>query len=193
MESVRNGLPSMSDETQLAAAATQLADVLRQQDCRIVLAESCTGGLVSAALTRNPGISAYLCGSAVVYRNATKTQWLRISADQLDDPSIGPVSSQVAGAMAERVLEQTPEARVSVSVTGHLGPDAPHDLDGVVFIGLASRMAGGSGIRIVTIERVQLTASGGAQLAARQVRQTEAAVLVLQHTAHILQSMACPD
>jgi PncC family amidohydrolase len=114
-----------------------LARVLRQTGGKVVFAESCTAGLASALLARVPGISAHHCGGVVVYRNATKGQYLGISERLLRDP--GPVSERVAREMAVRVLRQTPEADFAASVTGHLGPGAPPELDGVVFIGLAER------------------------------------------------------
>src|SRR5436190_5950076 len=111
--------------------ARQVARLLQQSARKVVFAESCTGGLVSGALTKIPGISSYHCGGMVVYRNETKQAYLGISAALLDDP--GPVSRQVAGQMAQRVLEKTPEADVAASVTGHLGPNAPPKQDGLVF------------------------------------------------------------
>jgi PncC family amidohydrolase len=115
----------------------QIARRLAETGHKVVFAESCTGGLVSGALTRVPGISEHHCGGVVVYRNATKQAYLGISAALLDDP--GPVSREVAELMAQRVLERTLEATIAVSVTGHLGPNAPRELDGRVFVGVAKR------------------------------------------------------
>ena len=102
-----------------------------------MFAESCTGGLVSATLTQIPGISSYHCGSAVVYQVETKAEWLGISRDLLDDP--GPVSREVAVAMAEGVLQKTPQAGVAASVTGHLGPDAPENQNGLIYVAVTVR------------------------------------------------------
>ena len=115
----------------------ELASLLIQQQRKVVFAESCTGGLISATLARFPGISCVHCGSAVVYRLDTKIQWLGIPAKMLIDP--GPVSDVVAQAMAEGVLSRTPEAAIGVSITGHLGPEAPPELDGKIFVGFALR------------------------------------------------------
>lgn len=115
----------------------QVAEQLVRNKIRIVFAESCTGGLISATLARSPGISIVHCGSAVVYRLETKTKWLGVPASMLIDP--GPVSHAVACAMAEGVLNMTPEAVLAVSITGHLGPDAPEHQDGLVFLGVAIR------------------------------------------------------
>jgi PncC family amidohydrolase len=114
-----------------------LARVLKQTGFKVVFAESCTAGLVSALLARVPGISEYHCGGVVVYRNATKHKYLKISQNVLRNP--GPVSERVAAEMAVQVLRRTPEADFSASVTGHLGPGAPPKLDGLVFIGRAER------------------------------------------------------
>jgi PncC family amidohydrolase len=114
-----------------------VAALLKQSDKRIVFAESCTAGLVSASLARVPGISEFLCGSAVVYRIDTKAKWLGIREDVLQEP--GPVSSLIASQMAEHVLALTPEADLAASITGHLGPGAPPDLDGVIYIAVARR------------------------------------------------------
>jgi PncC family amidohydrolase len=121
----------------LSRAARRVARLLQTGAAKVVLAESCTGGLVSASLTKIPGISDYHCGGVVVYRNATKTAYLGIPAELLDDP--GPVSKEVAALMAISVLDKTPEATVGAAVTGHLGPKAPARLEGLVFAAVARR------------------------------------------------------
>lgn len=119
----------------LAGAARRVARWLARWDQKVVFAESCTGGLVSGALTRVSGISKYHCGGMVVYREATKVAYLGIPRKLL--ARCGAVSPEVAALMAENVLKRTPEANLALSVTGHLGPQAPPDLDGKVFLGLA--------------------------------------------------------
>ncbi len=129
--------PTDETESALHLAANNLAATLKAQDKRIVFAESCTAGLVAATLGRVPGISQHLCGSAVTYRNDTKHRWLGVPTGELEDP--GPVSAIVAERMAAGALNATPEADIAVVVTGHLGPNAPEELDGLVFVGVASR------------------------------------------------------
>ena len=119
------------------ALVRRIAELLRQKNLKVVFAESCTGGLVAGALTQMPGISDFHCGGMVVYRNETKQAYLGIPARLLKNP--GPVSEIVAREMAARVLARTPEAAISAAVTGHLGPGAPPELDGVVFIAVALR------------------------------------------------------
>src|SRR5688500_10912110 len=98
----------MNTQRDLTALAKKLACVLSERKMRIVFAESCTGGLVSNALTRIAGISEWHCGSAVVYQVETKAQWLGIERNILESP--GPVSRIVAQLMAEHVLANTPQA-----------------------------------------------------------------------------------
>ncbi|MEO8496187.1 MAG: nicotinamide-nucleotide amidohydrolase family protein [Planctomycetota bacterium] len=158
----------------LSADARRLADELKRRDVKVVFAESCTGGLVAASLATVPGISDHLCGSAVTYRNDTKLQWLGVSSQKLS--SRGPVSSTVAREMATGVLAMTPEADWSASVTGHLGPNAPRRLDGVVYVGIAHREnheSAATALR-VTASRHVLAAES------RTPRQHEAASLVLR-------------
>ena len=119
----------------IANQVRRVAALLKQKSFKVVFAESCTAGLVAASLARVPGISEHHCGGMVVYRNATKEAYLGISARLLKNP--GPVSEAVAREMAVRVLKLTSEADISASVTGHLGPDAPAQLEGVVYIAIA--------------------------------------------------------
>jgi nicotinamide-nucleotide amidase len=123
-----------------ATAARRVARLLRESGRKVVFAESCTGGLVSGALTKIPGISNFHCGGVVVYRNETKQAYLGIPAAVLQDP--GPISADVAELMATNVLKMTPEADLAAAVTGHLGPNAPPKLDGLVFVAVAWRARG---------------------------------------------------
>ena len=174
------GVTTRTTQRDLDRLARDLARALRDRSLRIVFAESCTGGLVSAALTGIPGVSEHHCGSAVVYRLETKAAWLGIERRLLDDP--GPVSGVVAGRMAIGVLARTPEADVAVSVTGHLGPDAPANLDGVLYVGIALRAAPDRAVPTAT-RRHQLDsaeqASGRPGREQRRLRQRAAAAHVL--------------
>ena len=167
-----------------------LAELLERSTTRVVFAESCTGGLVSASLARVPGISEFHCGSAVVYRLDTKTRWLGVSDEMLCD--VGAVSAPVAQAMAVGVLERTPEAELSAAITGHLGPNAPADQDGLVFIALARRTPQGP-IATVAIYESRLPAEiptdnnyGAASV--REWRQWLATELVLSHVSVALKN-----
>lgn len=129
-----------ASEQGLTGLAKTVVGLLKQRGLKIVLAESCTGGLVSALLTRIPGVSQFHCGSAVVYQVSTKATWLGISKDVLQKP--GPVSRVVASEMVTGVLSITPHADIGAAVTGHLGPDAPKSQDGVVYLATARRTSG---------------------------------------------------
>jgi len=148
---------------------TGLASQLAEKRLKIVFAESCTGGLVSAVLAGIPGISEWLCGSAVTYRSATKIAWLQVDAQQIDKHTA--VCGEVARQMAVGVLEKTPEADLALSITGHLGPGAPTPLDGLVFIGRAVR--GESGELATEVSQHSLKTQD------RLIRQREATSLVL--------------
>jgi nicotinamide-nucleotide amidase len=144
---------------------------------RFVLAESCTSGLAAAVLGRKAGISAYFCGSLVTYRNKSKQNWLDVDPGFLQDD--GPVSEVVAKAMAVAALTKTEEADVAISITGHLGPDAPPELDGLVIIGISIRNEDGN---TSTVSHSFLLNSKS-----REQRQQEAALLVLKVLARALQ------
>jgi nicotinamide-nucleotide amidase len=134
------------------SAARRVARLLKDQNRKIVFAESCTGGLVSGSLTKIPGISQWHCGGVVVYRNETKQAYLTIPAALLDNP--GPVSAEVAELMAVNVLKMTPEADLAAAVTGHLGPNAPVNLDGLVFVAVACR-TGEKAANTTTVKRLR--------------------------------------
>ena len=85
----------------------------------IATAESCTGGLVSGALTAVAGSSAVVERGFVTYSNAAKAELLGVPAELIDRH--GAVSEPVARAMAEGALVHS-AAAVSVAVTGIAGP-----------------------------------------------------------------------
>jgi PncC family amidohydrolase len=152
----------------LLTAARQVARLLAHHEQKIVFAESCTAGLVSQSLSRIAGISAWHCGGMVTYRNETKTAWLGIEPKILKRP--GPVSEIVARLMAENVLAQTPEATLAASITGHLGPNAPLRLDGVIFIGIATRVPDGGCVHKRTLPK-SLNRAARQTLAAQHVME----------------------
>lgn len=153
--------------------AEQVAGQLRRQNKFLVLAESCTGGMVASMLTGVPGISQHFCGSAVVYRETTKQHWLHVAAATLEQYSAE--SPETTRELARQVLAQTPEAHVAAAITGHLGPDAPIH-DGAVYCCVAQR-----GIRAVTDSDLAHESSLDFQLVSRSriERQVEAARTLL--------------
>jgi PncC family amidohydrolase len=86
----------------------------------VALAESCTGGMVAAALTAVPGSSGYFLGGVVSYTDEAKRDLLGVDSALL--AAHGAVSAQVARAMAEGTRERF-GSTVAASVTGIAGPD----------------------------------------------------------------------
>lgn len=150
--------------------ANKLAERLRVAQWRVVLAESCTGGWVSALLSSVPGISDTLCGSLVTYRQASKQAWLHVSEQTLANNTAESV--EVTREMVVGALNETPEAQIAAAITGHVGPKAPMLLDGVCFIAVAVR-----GDRQEA--RVVWESREGLRSETRVERQQEAALLVL--------------
>jgi nicotinamide-nucleotide amidase len=97
-----------------------VGDLLAEQQLRIALAESCTGGLITSRLTDVPGSSRYVRHSVVAYSNDAKTGLLGVSAELIAEH--GAVSEQVALAMADGIRAQA-TVDVGVGVTGIAGPD----------------------------------------------------------------------
>jgi len=124
--------------TGLMLAATAVLDLLRARGMLVATAESCTGGLIAAALTAVAGSSDVVDCGFVTYSNEAKATMLGIDAALI--VRHGAVSGPVAAAMATGALERS-RATVSVAVTGVAGPgggstDKPV---GTVWFGLATR------------------------------------------------------
>ena len=105
--------------TALIHLARRVVEENRAAGRRIAVAESCTGGLVAAALTEVPGSSDVLEASIVTYSNEAKSSLLKVSRDVLE--TFGAVSVAVAWSMARGVQEAT-GADVAVAITGVAGP-----------------------------------------------------------------------
>lgn len=120
------------------AEAERLLESLARAGWTAALAESCTGGLASAALTSIPGASDHFWGAVVSYANDAKEKVLSVPRDVLERS--GAVSAQAVRAMARGVLALS-GADVSASVSGIAGPGGgtPEKPVGTVWIGLASR------------------------------------------------------
>ena len=116
-------------------SAQSVYQALKKRNLKLVLAESCTSGLAAAMMGGVPGVSEYFCGSAVTYRIDTKSQWLGIGAGLVETHTAE--SPEVSLAMALSILDRTPEAQLSAAITGHLGPGAPPEKDGVVYVAVA--------------------------------------------------------
>lgn len=115
-----------------AAAVLQAA---RAAGVMIATAESCTGGMVAAALTDIPGSSDVVDCGFVTYSNAAKAQMLGVKADTL--AAHGAVSEPVAREMADGALARS-QAGLAVAITGIAGPGgSEHKPEGRVCFGLA--------------------------------------------------------
>lgn len=101
----------------------------------ITCAESCTGGMVAAALTDVPGSSAMMDRGFVTYTNAAKREMLGVLSATLE--AHGAVSEEVAAEMASGALAQS-DAQLAVSITGIAGPGGSEfKPEGRVCFGLA--------------------------------------------------------
>ena len=103
----------------LVERAREVIDANRAAGRRIAVAESCTGGLVSAALTEIAGSSDVFEAGYVTYSNAAKIAELHVSEEVVD--TFGAVSVATAWSMARGALAAT-DADVAVAITGIAGP-----------------------------------------------------------------------
>ena len=104
----------------LAALAARVIAENRAAGRTVALAESCTGGLVCAALTEISGSSAVLDRGFVTYSNEAKHEALGVSNDLIE--TFGAVSIACAWAMAQGALKRS-NADVAVAISGIAGPD----------------------------------------------------------------------
>lgn len=106
-------------DPELLAAAERVVAANLAAGRTVAVAESCTGGLVSAALTSVPGCSAMFDRGFVTYSNEAKRELLGVGLDILE--TFGAVSVATAWAMAQGALERS-HADIAVSITGIAGP-----------------------------------------------------------------------
>lgn len=115
--------------------AEAVLDLCRSQGLMLATAESCTGGMISAALTAIAGSSDVFDRGFVTYSNAAKQDMLGVKAATLEE--FGAVSEQVASEMAQGALARS-LADAAIAVTGVAGPGASHSKpEGRVCFGLA--------------------------------------------------------
>ena len=99
--------------------AEELASLLNSQGWKVALAESCTGGLVSATLTELAGSSNWFERGYITYSNQAKTECLGVPSELIE--SYGAVSEPVAKAMAEGAQRHA-KVKAAISITGIAGP-----------------------------------------------------------------------
>ncbi|NMW31442.1 CinA family protein [Altererythrobacter sp. RZ02] len=109
---------------------------------KIAVAESCTGGLVAAAITEVPGSSAVLDRGFVTYSNEAKMESLGVASDIIE--TFGAVSIACVWAMAEGTLKNS-NADVTVAISGVAGPDGGTELKPVGTVVFARSIRGDEG------------------------------------------------
>lgn len=122
-----------------AALASAALALLRTRGETVVVAESCTAGLLGAMLGAIPGASDCFLGGWITYANAMKSRALGVPDAQLAGPP-GAVSVETASAMARGALAAAPGAHHALAVTGIAGPSGgtPDKPVGTVCIARAS-------------------------------------------------------
>ncbi len=153
--------------------AAQVLEAARKRGLMIAPAESCTGGMVAAALTDIAGSSAVVERGFVTYSNAAKEQMLGVRAVTL--ATHGAVSEAVAQEMAEGALARS-EADLSVAITGIAGPGGSEfKPEGRVCFATALRGAP------TLVETVEFGAPGRAEVRARARDHALALLLARLH------------
>jgi nicotinamide-nucleotide amidase len=149
-----------------------LSKLLEQKKMLLTVAESCTGGLLSATITHRPGTSKIFDRGFVTYTNESKIEMLGVPKEIIDNH--GAVSKECAEAMATGALKHS-HAQLAVSVTGIAGPDGGTDTKpvGLVYFGYALK-GGSSGSLSQTFK------------GERNEIQTQAVVSALRHLIAVL-------
>jgi nicotinamide-nucleotide amidase len=126
----------------------RVGQLLKNAQLTITTAESCTGGLLGAALTQEPGSSGFYLGGVVSYSNSLKQGLLGISEENL--LKYGAVSEEVAKEMAAGIRSKV-GSDLAISTTGIAGPDggSVQKPVGLVYVGLATPEG-------VQVEKIQL-------------------------------------
>jgi PncC family amidohydrolase len=114
----------------------RVGDLLRRRGLHLAVAESCTAGLLGAALTAVPGSSDYVLGGVIAYSNGLKEQLLGVPRETLD--TVGAVSEEAALAMAHGARERL-GADLAVSITGVAGPggETPTKPAGLIWLAVS--------------------------------------------------------
>jgi nicotinamide-nucleotide amidase len=116
-----------------------LSTKLKGLGLMLVTAESCTGGMIAAAMTDRPGSSAVFERGFITYSNEAKSELLDVPKDML--MKHGAVSAPVATAMVKGAIAHS-RAELAICVTGIAGPDGGTDAKpvGLVYIGFGDKV-----------------------------------------------------
>lgn len=160
-------------DTPSASHTALAAEVIANASARnmmLTVAESCTGGMVAAALTDISGASAVLDRGFVTYSNAAKTDLLGVAEDTL--MAHGAVSGETAAEMATGALRAAPLCQIAVAITGIAGPGGgtAEKPVGLVWFGLAVRGA--------TVSKLKCQFDGNRQEIREQAAQSAMTLLL---------------
>ena len=166
----------MIDQHLLADAESLLA-ACRARGIMLATAESCTGGLIAAALTAIAGSSDVVDRGFVTYSNEAKQQMLGVPAETIG--AVGAVSREVAAAMAKGALERS-RAGIAVAVTGVAGPGggSAEKPVGLVWFGLAWVGPAGRGAGAESSERTEHIVFPGDRMAVRAATVAHAFAMI---------------
>ena len=149
---------------QLVDLAERVISANRRAGRTIAVAESCTGGLVSAALTEIAGSSEVFEAGFITYSNDMKSELLKVSQDVIE--TFGAVSIATAWAMAQGALNKS-HANVAVAITGIAGPGGGSEQKPVGTVVFARAERGASPDKIVAdMHYFEDTGRGGVRLQA---------------------------
>ena len=157
-------MPNTILPAQLVDLAEKVIIANRRAGRTVAVAESCTGGLVSAALTEIAGSSDVFEAGFITYSNDMKAELLKVSHDVLD--TFGAVSIATAWAMAQGALKKS-HAHVAVAITGIAGPSGGSEQKPVGTVVFARAERGGSPDKVVAdMHHFEDNGRGGVRLQA---------------------------
>lgn len=125
----------------MASAARALLALCRARHLKLAIAESCTGGLLAAALTEIPGSSDVMDRGFVTYSNGSKHELLGVPTRTLEE--FGAVSRETALAMSKGALARSP-VDITVAITGIAGPGGGSRQKPVGLVHIATAARGGA-------------------------------------------------
>ena len=126
----------------IQALSKKAGSLLNEKGLKLAVAESCTGGLLGAAITEIPGSSRYSKGGVISYADKAKIRVLGVPEKFLSNTGPGAVSAETVGAMA-RGARKLLRADIAIAVSGVAGPEggSKDKPVGLVYLGIAARGA----------------------------------------------------